>query len=43
MEYSILSYLADPSGQALSSPAIQAAIDACAQNGGGRVVVPAGT
>lgn len=43
MECSILSYHADPTGQILSSPAIQAAIDACAQNGGGRVVVPAGT
>ena len=43
MEYSILSYRADPTGQTLSTSAIQAAIDACTQNGGGRVVVPAGT
>ena len=42
MEYSILFYHADPTGQTLSTSAIQAAIDACAANGGGRVVVPAG-
>ena len=43
MEYFVSSYGADPSGKNLSTAAIQAAIDACAENGGGCVTVPNGT
>ncbi|MBR5519255.1 MAG: hypothetical protein IKU55_00915 [Clostridia bacterium] len=43
MEYLVSSYGADPSGKRLSTAAIQTAIDACAENGGGRVTIPHGT
>ncbi len=42
-DFNILDYGAVAGGEALCSAAIQAAIDACAESGGGRVVVPAGT
>ncbi|MBR7136503.1 MAG: hypothetical protein IKC99_00440 [Clostridia bacterium] len=42
MDYCVSVFGADPSGQKLSTTAIQEAIDACAAAGGGRVVVPAG-
>jgi len=41
--YNIQAYGAIPDGVTLCSAAIQAAIDACAAAGGGRVTVPAGT
>lgn len=41
--YHIREYGAMGNGDRLDSPAIQSAIDACAQSGGGTVVVPAGT
>jgi polygalacturonase len=40
--FNIRNYGAAGDGQALDTPAIQAAIDACAQSGGGTVYVPAG-
>ena len=43
MDFSVLSYGADASGKQLSTAAVQAAMDACAAAGGGRVVMPAGT
>ena len=43
MRYDILSYGAVADGATLCTVAIQAAIDACHQNGGGTVEVPAGT
>ena len=43
MRYDILSYGAVADGATLCTAAIQAAIDACHQNGGGTVEVPAGT
>lgn len=42
MQVSILEYGAVGDGVTLNTRSIQAAIDACAQNGGGQVVVPAG-
>lgn len=41
--YSVLDYGADPSGKKRCTKAIQKALDAATANGGGRVVVPAGT
>ena len=41
-DYNILSYGAKNDTTVLSTEAIQQAIDACAANGGGRVLVPAG-
>lgn len=41
-DYSILEYGAVPNKSVNSTKALQAAIDACAERGGGRVVVPAG-
>lgn len=41
--YNIRDYGAVSDGITINSAAIQAAIDACAVNGGGRVVIPAGT
>ena len=41
-DYNILSYGAKNDTTVLSTEAIQQAIDACATNGGGRVLVPAG-
>jgi polygalacturonase len=43
MSYDITAYGAVGDGKTLCTAAIQPAIDACHQNGGGRVVVPAGT
>ena len=43
MDHLITSYGATPNSDTLSTSSIQAAIDACAQNGGGRVIVPAGS
>lgn len=40
--YNIIEYGAVADGKTLNTSAIQAAIDACANNGGGKVVVPAG-
>ena len=40
--YNVLDYGADPSGAVLSTEAIQGAIDACTQAGGGTVIIPAG-
>lgn len=42
MIYNILDYGAIADGVTVTSAAIQAAIDACSENGGGRVLVPAG-
>ena len=42
MTYSIIDFGAAAGGETLCTAAIQAAIDACAAAGGGRVVVPAG-
>lgn len=42
MEYNVLDYGAENDGRALASIGIQRAIDACAENGGGTVLVPAG-
>ena len=42
MIYNILDYGAIPDGKTLATDAIQAAINACHENGGGRVVIPAG-
>jgi polygalacturonase len=42
MQYNILDYGAISDGLTLSTQAIQAAIDDCNKNGGGRVVIPAG-
>ncbi len=41
--YDVTAYGARGDGQTLNTAAIQAAVDACAAAGGGRVVVPAGT
>ena len=41
--FNIVDYGAKPDGKTLATAAIQKAIDACTQSGGGRVVVPAGT
>src|SRR5258707_227057 len=41
--YNIRKYGAKGDGIALDTPAVQAAIDACHQDGGGTVLVPAGT
>ena len=41
--YDVRAYGATGDGRALDSPAINAAIDACAKAGGGQVLVPAGT
>ena len=43
MVYNILDYGAVPDGKTLSTGAIQAAIDDCNKNGGGRVLVPSGS
>ena len=40
--YDVLAYGADPTGVNLSTEAIQQAIDACTQAGGGTVIIPAG-
>ena len=40
--YNVLDFGADPDGNSLATAAIQQAIDACAQNGGGQVYVPKG-
>lgn len=42
MIYNILDYGAIADGVTVNSAAIQAAIDACSENGGGRVLVPSG-
>ncbi len=42
MNVTLQTYPADPTGQALSSPAINQAILDCAQSGGGTVEIPAG-
>ncbi|MCF7805087.1 MAG: T9SS type A sorting domain-containing protein [Candidatus Marinimicrobia bacterium] len=42
-DYLITDYGADPTGQTKSTEAINAAIDSCSAQGGGRVVVPADT
>ena len=42
MEFNVMSFGAIGNGIASDTQAIQAAIDACRQNGGGRVVFPAG-
>ena len=41
--YNIKDYGAIADGVTINSAAIQAAIDACADDGGGRVVIPTGT
>jgi polygalacturonase len=41
-EKNVLDYGADPEGFSLSTEAIQQCIDACAVNGGGRVIIPPG-
>lgn len=41
--YNVKDFGALRNGVALDSPAIQAAIDACSENGGGTVLIPAGT
>jgi len=41
--YNILDFGAVADGKTLATKAIQSAIDACHQNGGGRVLIPAGT
>jgi polygalacturonase len=41
-DYNVVSYGAQADTTVLSTRAIQQAIDACSQAGGGRVVVPAG-
>ena len=40
--YDVLAYGADPTGVNLSTEAIQQAIDACTQAGGGTVIIPEG-
>ena len=42
MQYMITDYGAESGGKTLCTAAVQAAIDACAADGGGTVVVPAG-
>ena len=39
-EYNILEYGAVPGGNKINTKAVQAAVDTCAENGGGRVLVP---
>ena len=41
--YNIVKYGANPNGKTLSTEAIQKAIDACGNAGGGTVLIPAGT
>ncbi len=41
--FNIVDFGAKPDGKTLATTAVQKAIDACTQSGGGRVVVPAGT
>ena len=43
MQYVITDYGAESGGKTLCTAAVQAAVDACAADGGGTVVVPAGT
>ncbi len=43
MNYDIREYGAVADGETVNTQSIQAAVDACAEAGGGRVVVPAGT
>ena len=40
--YNIVDFGAVPDGKTLCTSAIQAAVDACAKSGGGKVIVPAG-
>ena len=40
--FNVLEFGADPSGSALSTEAIQKAIDECTAAGGGTVIIPAG-
>ena len=40
--YNVLDFGADPSGVALSTKAIQSAIDSCTKVGGGTVIIPEG-
>ena len=40
--YNVLNFGADPTGQELSTSAIQEAIDLCNREGGGTVIIPAG-
>lgn len=42
-QYNIMEYGAVPDGVTNNASAIQAAVDACTENGGGRVLIPAGT
>ena len=42
-DYSVLDFGAVPDGRTLATKAIQQAIDHCSAQGGGRVVVPAGS
>src|SRR5687767_13452432 len=42
-DYNIMDYGAKPDGISINSVAIQSAIDAAHKNGGGRVVIPAGS
>ncbi len=41
-DFVVTDYGANPDGTTLSTTALQKAIDACAENGGGRVVIPPG-
>ena len=42
LDYSVVSYGAKADGTTINTIAIQNAIDACFQNGGGKVVIPPG-
>lgn len=42
MQYNVMNFGAQANGIANDAPAIQSAIDACTQAGGGKVIVPAG-